>query len=216
MPIEFRVGRPSGASQRSSRLDATLDALEAGRSGCVAVDGEPGIGKTHLLTELHRRAEERGYLVLGGSATEFERDLPFSVWADALDAYVASQELDLDESWTAELARELADILPSLRRRRREPPSAPSPTSGTAPIGPSRRLLELLAREQPLVVVLDDLHWSDDASIELLAALLRRGPEAPVLLALAFRRAQAPVRLAAALATLRGSGSRSSRSPRRR
>jgi predicted ATPase len=47
--------------------------------------------------------------------------------------------------------------------------------------------------------VLDDLHWADEASIELLAALLRRGPEAPVLLAFAFRGAQAPVRLSAAL-----------------
>ena len=63
-----------------------------------------------------------------------------------------------------------------------------------------RRLLELLAAEQPLVVVLDDLHWSDEASIELLAALLRREPDAPVLLALGFRPGQAPARLSAALA----------------
>ena len=58
-----------------------------------------------------------------------------------------------------------------------------------------RRLLELLAGERPLVVVLDDLHWSDEASIELLAALLRREPDAPVLLALAFRPGQAPAGL---------------------
>ena len=50
------------------------------------------------------------------------------------------------------------------------------------------------------MLVLDDLHWSDGASIELIAALLRRGPDAPVLLALAFRPGQAPERLSAALA----------------
>jgi len=50
------------------------------------------------------------------------------------------------------------------------------------------------------VLVLDDLHWSDEASIQLLAALLRRGADAPVLLALAFRPGQAPARLMAALA----------------
>ncbi|MET0800217.1 MAG: ATP-binding protein, partial [Actinomycetota bacterium] len=116
MPFEFGVGTTVGRESALEQFDATLDALEAGKSACIALDGEPGIGKTHLLTELTRRAEERGYLVLGGSATEFERDLPFGVWADALDAYVASQELELGESWNTENAQELADILPSLRR----------------------------------------------------------------------------------------------------
>ena len=63
-----------------------------------------------------------------------------------------------------------------------------------------RTLLALLAAERPLVLVLDDLHWSDAASIELIGALLRRGPRAPVLFALAFRPSQAPGRLSAALA----------------
>ena len=200
MPFELRVGPTVGRESALEQIDATLDGLEAGRSDCIALDGEPGIGKTHLLTELHRRAEERGYLVVGGSATEFERDLPFGVWADALDAYVASQELELGESWPAEYARELGDILPSLHR------AAPSrrravPDERYRAHRASRELLELLARERALVVVLDDLHWADEASVELLVALLRRGPDAPVLLALAFRRAQAPVRLSAALAS---------------
>ena len=200
MPFDFRVGPTVGRESALERFDATLDALEAGESGCIALDGEPGIGKTHLLTELQRLAEERGYLVLGGSATEFERDLPFAVWADALDAYVASQELELGESWSTENARELADILPSLRRPA-ESPGSSVPDERYRAHRASRKLLELLARDRPLVVVLDDLHWADEASIELLAALLRRGPEAPVLLALGFRRAQAPARLSAALAS---------------
>ena len=71
-----------------------------------------------------------------------------------------------------------------------------------------RKLLELLAADRPLVLVLDDLHWSDGASIELLGALLRRGPDAPVLFALAFRPAQAPARLSAALARSGGAADR--------
>ncbi len=63
-----------------------------------------------------------------------------------------------------------------------------------------RGLLELIAEDKPLVLVLDDLHWGDRASIELVAALTRRGPDAPVLLAFAFRPGQAPERLSAALA----------------
>ncbi len=165
----------------------------------MAVEGEPGIGKTHLLAELRRRAEERGYLVLGGSATEFERDLPFSVWVDALDAYVASQELGLDETWSADLMDELSAILPSVLPRG-DPARRSVADERYRTHRAVRRLLERLAGGRPLVVVLDDLHWSDEASIELLAAQLRRPPDAPVLLALAFRPGQAPARLSAALA----------------
>ena len=58
-----------------------------------------------------------------------------------------------------------------------------------------RELLELLAVGQPLVLMLDDLHWCDPASIELLGALLHRPPAAPVLLALAARPRQIDERL---------------------
>ena len=62
-----------------------------------------------------------------------------------------------------------------------------------------RALLELLAGSQPLVLMLDDLHWCDPASIELLGALLHRPPAAPVLVALAARPRQTDERLSAAL-----------------
>ena len=94
---------------------------------------------------------------------------------------------------------ELGEILPSLR---------PSGVARGESVADERyrshrairTLLALLAADRPLVLVLDDLHWSDAASIELIGALLRRGPRAPVLFALAFRPSQAPGRLSAALA----------------
>ena len=67
-----------------------------------------------------------------------------------------------------------------------------------------KALLEALAAQHRLVLVLDDLHWSDDASLELIGALLRRGLDRPVLLALAYRPGQAPQRLLAALVGRRG------------
>ena len=66
-----------------------------------------------------------------------------------------------------------------------------------------RSTIERLAADAPLVVILDDVHWADDASLELIQALLRRVPDARALLALGFRPGQAPARLAAALAAPR-------------
>jgi MoxR-like ATPase len=70
-------------------LGAVTDALsefDSGRSAALALVGEPEIGKTRLLGELAARADARGVLVLYESASEPERDLPFWVFVDALDA----------------------------------------------------------------------------------------------------------------------------------
>src|SRR3954451_269282 len=104
-----------GRDRELGLLESTLDPLSGGEAACLTVEGEPGIGKTRLLHELRTRAEGRGHLVLSGAAAEFERDLPFSVWVDALDAYVASQDLVGDPRWDAALGHQLAGILPSLR-----------------------------------------------------------------------------------------------------
>ena len=133
-------------------LDAALDALAESGLVCVALEGEPGIGKTRLLGELRDRAEARDCLVLAGSATEFERDLPFSVWVDALDAYVASQELGLQEVWDGEAVGELAGVLPSVTR-----PAGSGSVNSVADEryrthGAVRKLLELLAADRPLVL----------------------------------------------------------------
>src|SRR5215218_4971931 len=193
------TGPVVGRNIELGEFDEMLGALANRASACVAIEGEPGIGKTRLLAELAHRAEENRCLVVTGAAAEFERDLPFGVWADALDAYVASRALDLRAGWSPDLVLELGEILPSLRSPslgRRESVADERYRSHRA----IRTLLELLAAERPLVLVFDDLHWSDDASIELISALLRRSPDAPILFALAFRSSQAPSRLSAALA----------------
>ena len=144
--------------------------------------------------------------MLAGSAAEFERELPFSVWVDALDAYVAV---------AGARPRRRLGRRAGRRARRRSCPSLRRDGGASAPSLADERyrahravraLLELLAGERPLVLVLDDLHWTDDASIELLAALLRRGPDAPVLLALAL-----PPRAGADAPARRARGRRRSR-----
>ena len=188
------VGRHSELEE----LDAALAALAAGSSACLAIEGEPGIGKTRLLAELRVRAEERGQVVLSGSAAEFERDLPYGVWVEALDSYVAARELAQLADGNPGIMADLARVLPSVRDG--DGPHA-------AAVGDERhrahravrQLLATVAEEGPLVVVLDDLHWSDAASIELIGALVRKGLAPGLLLALGYRTGQAPPGLDATL-----------------
>ena len=79
-----------GRADELESLERVLDELDRGPSAAIELVGEPGIGKTRLLSELSARAELRGHLVLSGSASELERELPFSVFVHALDEYVAS------------------------------------------------------------------------------------------------------------------------------
>ena len=180
-------------------LEDVLDELDRGLPAAIELVGEPGIGKTRLLSELGVRAELRGHLVLSGSASELERELPFSVFVHALDEYVQSLDPDRLSSLDDDVQAELAHVLPSLTGLARGRAVAPQQERYRSHRA-VRALLENLARTRPLVLVLDDFHWADSASLELLGALLRRPPAAPVLTALALRPRQTPERLAAAVA----------------
>jgi DNA-binding NarL/FixJ family response regulator len=175
-----------GRAAELASLEDVLDEIDQAPSSAVALLGEPGIGKTRLLHELAVRAEQRGYLVLSGSASELELDLPFSAFVHALDEYVESLDSNRLSSLEDNVQAELARVFPSLS----------SLADGRAVALQHERyrshravraLLELLAETAPLVLVLDDFHWADSASVELLGALLRRPPGAPVLIAFALR-----------------------------
>ena len=180
-------------------LERMLDDACEGSSRFVVLTGEPGIGKTSLLGELARRAQERDCLVLEGRAAEFEQELPFGLVVDAFDAYLESLDPRSYDRLAADGLDELASVFPSLR----------SLGDGAAlPAGPAERfrahhavreLIERLAARQPLVLALDDVHWSDGASLELIGHLVRRRPDAAVMVAVAYRAGQASPALARAV-----------------
>ena len=187
-----------GRSEELGALDHAVEALEGGEPGALLLTGAPGIGKTRLLSELASRSDERGHVVLSGSASELERDLPFWVFVDALDEYVAGLDPRRLASLEADVGAELARVLPSLSELARSGEPALQDERYRAHRA-VRDLLERLAATKPLVLVLDDVHWADSASVELLGALLRRPPGAAVLMAMGARPRQLPDRLARAL-----------------
>ncbi len=190
---------PVGRERERAALTDVLARLgdDTGAGAVVAISGEPGIGKTTLLTGLVREARDRGALVLSGRGSEFERELPFALLADALDDHVGA----LDPARIARLDRdelaELAAALPSMRAY------ADGAGSSHGLQRAVRGLLERLAVPGGLVLVLDDVQWADSATAELVAALVRRPPRAPVALVLAHRTTQLDARLAGALAAAR-------------
>jgi tetratricopeptide (TPR) repeat protein len=193
-----------GRGAELAAFDRALDALERGRAVAVLLSGEPGIGKSRLLAELGARADARGMLVLDGSASEFEQDLPFWLFVDALDEYLLAVEPARLHGLDDEDRAELAHILPSWT-----PPAADVPGREDQRYRTHRavrRVLEVLAAPAPVVLLLDDLHWADSGSVELLCALLRRPPVAPVLVGLALRPRQAAERLTGGLDRARAAG----------
>jgi DNA-binding CsgD family transcriptional regulator/tetratricopeptide (TPR) repeat protein len=196
--VTLVTGHLVGRADELGSLVRILDELDRGHRGVIELAGEPGIGKTRLLRELAARAAARGHLVLWGAASELERGLPFSVFLDALDDYVAGLESERLAALDDEVLGELAQVFPSL--------AALGDGRGVAlqheryrSHRAVREALMRLAVPTPLVLVLDDVHWADSASVELLGALLRRPPAAAVLVVLAVRPRQLPDRLSAAL-----------------
>jgi DNA-binding CsgD family transcriptional regulator/tetratricopeptide (TPR) repeat protein len=187
-----------GRAEELGSFEQVLAEVDRGGTAAVELVGEPGIGKSRLLAEVAGRADTHGRLVLAGSASELERDLPFAVFVDALDEYLRGLDLSRMEHLDEDVLTELAHVFPSLSRLATAPVVALQHERYRTHRA-VRALFEHLAKTRPLVLVLDDFHWADSASIELLGALLRRPPAAPVLIAVAVRPRQMPERLATAL-----------------
>jgi predicted ATPase/DNA-binding CsgD family transcriptional regulator len=195
-----------GRREELRRIDDALDALATGRPGAVEVVGAAGIGKTRLLTEAAARADARGHIVLRGAAADLERDIAFWVFIDALDDYVESVEPRRLGNLPDEVRSELARVFPALARFGRGE-AAGLPGERYRINRAVRELIERLAATKPLVLILDDFHWADPASVDLLGSLLRRPPSAAVLLVLAARPHQGPTRLAGTLERAHRDGS---------
>lgn len=191
-------------------FDETLDATTRGSFQFLALVGEPGAGKTRLLDELATAAASRRLVTLWGRAAEFEQETPFGVVVDALDDHLEGADLFVAERLGAPQMRLLATLFPSMSLAQ-EQESQGADLTGLARYRLYRTVRQLLdelaAPAAGLVLVLDDVHWADENSIELLDHLVRHPPRGRVLIACAYRPAQASPRLAGLVeAATRGPG----------
>jgi len=165
-----------GREEELAVLRAALARAMAGRGTVVLVSGEPGIGKTELADRLAAAAESRGVHVVWGRAWEGEGAPAFWSWARIIGACLAQWErealatrLGAALPYLAQVAPEAGKQLPGLPT----PPSLDSEQARFRLFDAVTTFLTVSSREQPLVVVLDDLHWADKPSLLMLQFLAR-------------------------------------------
>ncbi len=188
-----------GRTAELSVVEDLIRALRGGQGGALFLAGEPGIGKTALVGEILERSRQRGCLTLSGRAAEFGLEVPFAVFTDALEHHLRSSPEAGVESLQDDQLALLAIVFPLLAARTAGGHVTAQPDERHRLLRAMRALLDSLASRQPLVLALDDLHWADGASIDLLCHLLHTGFDNPVLLLLASRPAQSQSRLLTAL-----------------
>ncbi len=195
------VGRRRELSALRSRLDAACDST----GSSLLLTGEAGIGKSRLIAEAADEAASRGFRILAGACFPHDRSLPYAPLLDLLRGActgLGSQDL---ARLLGHTAPDLAALLPELTARL--PGLPPLQLFGAEQA--KRRLVQALVEffalqttQQPVIAVLEDLHWSDETSLEFLPTLARRIAAQPILLLLTCRANEAPPALAALLAEL--------------
>jgi predicted ATPase/class 3 adenylate cyclase len=207
LPARFANTPPLGFVGRRSALDQLSDALKdvsAGSSGrAVLVSGEPGIGKTALVSQLAVDAHDQGAVVLYGRCDE-GLGIPYQPWVEAL-SHLVEHAPDAVLSAHAEALVALVPSLATRSTRVNAARSADPETERHLLFGAVVDLVDRVAALVPVVLVLDDLHWADRASLLLLRHVLASLASTRLLVLATFRLGDVGVEdpLSDLLATLR-------------
>lgn len=193
---------------RDAPLATGLHALTRARDArgeTLLLSGEAGIGKSRLVAALLAQARTLGFVTLEGACFEADRTQPYAPVLDLVRVLSATTSPALAAHALAPAAVELVTYFPELQSLFPEA----VPRAGHDPDENRRRLfssvtdaLHALTRVQPVALVIEDIHWSDDATLDLLQHLARHLASTPALLLLTFRSDEIGPRLARLLADL--------------
>lgn len=192
-----------GRDAELAALRRVIDGLSADRSGFVLLDADSGGGKSRLLAEITKRADEAGVSVVHGQGIALGGQRPFTLLhgvARDLVALFANRP-----ERRAELAETLADVAPAIVRalpavagllgEAADRDTGPEQFGELRSLAGLRRLLAAVATpQQPILMILDDCQWSDALTVRLLADLFAAGGDEPHHLGViaAFRSEEVP------------------------
>jgi class 3 adenylate cyclase len=178
------VGR---VSERDRLLQLLAEASESRR--LVLIGGEPGIGKTRLSTHTALEARLQGATVLYGRADE-DLAIPYGPWIKALRHYVDHAPEPALRAHVERHGGELARLVPELGDRISDLPAPRATDPDTERYllwGAVLGLLEAASAESVLVLLLDDLHWADKPTLQLLKHVMTRGRDLRALIIGTYR-----------------------------
>lgn len=187
--VEFRPSKPliAGRDAELRQLNPAIKALARGSGGVALISGPAGAGKTRLAEEAASQASANGASVLRGGCYEFERRTPYGPFTEALDGFLdslpARQRQTIVETAPVDVypliprtAQQMGLRQPMIESRDREFLFAAVET-----------FLRSQAKSSPLVLIIDDLHAADEATLELFHYLARKAGEFPLLMLATFR-----------------------------
>ncbi len=169
-----------GRGEDLAALEGAFEQARGGEPVTVLVGGEAGIGKTLLVSEWAERVFAGGARVLRGACVDLQdTPVPYAAMIDALRSVPADAFEQLGPTLRAELGALVPEAAP-------EEPATAGPTQAGL-FGAVLRLIEQLGRESPLVLVVEDVHWADRSTQDMLRFLVRGLRQTAVLIVLTYR-----------------------------
>ena len=191
MPLATGADPFVGREREMTELTAALDRAMAGSGQMVMLVGEPGIGKTRTAEQIASIAQDRNAEVLWGRCPEVRGAPPYWPWVQIIRSYSERQdpemiraELGTGAAVIAEVVVDLHEILPDLPA----PPVTDDPEAARFRLFDAiTSFLKRVSQKEPLVLILDNLHWSDEASLRLLEFVAQELPEMRLLIVGTYR-----------------------------